>query len=120
MKRAEFWTATSVAVGLLLGILYVMDRNETGLRTEMRGLRIDVREDLGRTDGNINRLRAEVREDLGRMDGNVNRLRADVREDLGRMDDNIGGLRTETTRIAEDVGYLRGRQDERDRRDPGE
>ena len=84
MKRGEFWTATSVVVGLLLGILYVMDRNETELRTEMRG------------------------------------LRTDVREDLGRVDDNVNRLRTETTRIAEDVGYLRGRQDERDRRDPGE
>lgn len=72
MKRAEFWTATSVVVGLLLGILYVMDRNETGLRTEMRGLRTDVREDLGRMDGNINGLRTEttrIAEDVGYLRG---------------------------------------------------
>lgn len=78
MKRGEFWTAAGVIVALLLGIMYMMDSNETELRTEIQG------------------------------------LRDDVREDLRGMDDNIGGLRTEVTKIAEDVGYLRGRQDERD------
>lgn len=31
------------------------------------------------------------------------------------MDGSIGALRTDVTEIAEDVGYLRGRTDERDR-----
>lgn len=57
---------------------------------------------------------------MDRNETEMRGLRTDVREDLGRMDGNINGLRTETTGIAEDVGYLRGRQDERDRRDPGE
>ena len=132
MKRGEFWTAAGVIVALLLGIMYMMDSNETELRTEIQELRNDVREDLsgmddnisrlrtdvrddfGKMDDNINRLRTEVREDFGKMDDNINGLRTDVREDLRDMDDNIGGLRTEVTKIAEDVGYLRGRQDERD------
>ena len=114
MKRGEFWTAAGVIVALLLGIMYMMDSNETELRTEIQGLRNEVREDLSGMNDNINRLRTEVSEDFGKMDDNINGLRTDVREDLRDMDDNIGGLRTEVTKIAEDVGYLRGRQDERD------
>ena len=117
MNRTEFWVAAGVVVTLLLGIMYMMDRNETELRTEIRGLRTDVREDLGRMDDNINGLRTEVREDLGKMDDNIDGLRTEVREDFGKVDDNIDGLRTEVIQIAEDVGYLRGRQDERDRAD---
>ena len=59
-------------------------------------------------------LRTEMRTEIGKVDGNVDALRDHVREDIGKVDGNVDRLRTDVTKIAEDVGYLRGRMDERD------
>lgn len=71
MKRSEFWTAAGIIFSLLIAMMYLMH------------------------------------------DG-INGLRDDVREDIGKVDGNVDALRTDVTKIAEDVGYLRGRVDERD------
>ena len=71
MKRSEFWTAAGIVFSLLIAMMYLMH------------------------------------------DG-INGLRDDVREDIGKVDGNVDALRTDVTKIAEDVGYLRGRVDERD------
>ena len=71
MKRSEFWTAAGIIFSLLIAMMYLMH------------------------------------------DG-INGLREDVREDIGKVDGNVDALRTDVTKIAEDVGYLRGRVDERD------
>ena len=84
------------AVGVTASVLFGVWMMNATLRTE-----------IGKVD-------ATLRTEIGKVDGNVDALRDDVREDIGKVDGNVAGLRTDVTRIAEDVGYLRGRMDERD------
>ena len=107
-------TVAGVIIVAWFGLWTMMDRRFAELRNDNAALRNEVREDLGKMDGSIDALRNEVREDLEKVDDSISALRNEVREDLGKMDGSIDGLRTDVTGIAEDVGYLRGRIDERD------
>lgn len=89
-------TVAGVIIAAWFGLWTMMDRRFAELRNDNAALRNEVRRDLEKVDDSIGALRTEVREDLGEMDG------------------SIDGLRTDVTGIAEDVGYLRGRIDERD------
>ena len=100
---AAIATVAGVIIAAWFGLWTMMDRRFAELRNDNAALRNDNAA-----------LRNEVREDLEKVDDSIGALRNEVREDLGKMDDNVDGLRTDVTGIAEDVGYLRGRIDERD------
>ena len=103
MTRGEFWTVAGVVVALLLGIMSTvrdMRIELQDMRTELRDVRTESRDD------NV-RLRTELRADNAE-------LRTELRADNAELRKEVGALRADVTRIAEDVGYLRGRMDERD------
>ena len=105
----------SLGVGqLVIGVLSVILSVLAGvwflLQHEIGQVDADVRE----VGSKVEELRDHVREDIGKVDGNVDALREHVREDIGKVDGNVDALRTDVTKIAKDVGYLRGRMDERD------
>ena len=77
--------AVGVTAAVLLGVWGMLASSTTDLRAE------------------IGRVEDTLRTEIGRVDA-----------EIGKVDDNVGALRTDVTKIAEDVGYLRGRMDERD------
>ena len=95
------------AVGVTASVLFGVWMMNASLRTEIGKVDTTLRTESGKVD-------TTLRTEIGKVDGNVDGLRDDVREDIGKVDGNVDGLRTDVTQIAEDVGYLRGRMDERD------
>ena len=82
-------TAIGAVIGVWFGFVSMIDRRFAELHDDNTALRDDVREDIGKVE-------TALHTEIGKVNGNVDALRTDV------------------TKIVADVGYLRGRMDERD------
>ena len=98
--------AVGVTATILIGVWGMVASSENDLRTEIERV-----EDALRTE--IERVEDALRTEIGRVEDTL-------RTEIGKVDGKVDVLRTDVTGIAEDVGYLRGRMDERDLQRPAD